>query len=141
MRRIFAIFACAIALMCCLGCTSCKSEEQNQSLFTFLSVRMKGNGDGTITAVAQNELSLLPAVLPATLMLYASTDMQTSSDEMTAVKSIESEDLNIFQSLEIIWKVEDESYFLAEIAFSLNGETRYIQSDIIHYDVYGNRID
>lgn len=141
MKRICAILFCAVALFVLAGCTSCKGEGQSQSLFTFLSVRMKGNGDGTITAVAQNELSLLPAVLPVTLTLYFASDMETDTSEMTRLKSVESDDLNIFQSLEIVWEVQDEGYFLAEISFSLNGETRYIKSDTIHYDTYGNRTD
>ena len=113
-------FATLIAVLACSACLL--SACGNDGLFTFVSVRMKGNGDGTVTAVAQNEFALGGAEMPVTLFLYTSESYETDVAKMTLLKSVES-----------------ESYFCARIEYELDGEPQFIQSDTIYYDLQGNR--
>lgn len=141
MKRILAVVLSLLAAFACAICPSCADGGDSQSAFTFLSVRMKGNGNGTITAVAQNEFSLLPVVLPVTLTLYRSERPATGADEMTVAQRRDTDDLNLFQSVEIVAEADGGGYFLAVASFVLNGEQLSISSDVIRYDGEGNRIN
>ena len=57
----------------CAACSSCNNANR-AGTFVFLSVRLKGNGDGTVTAVAQNEFTLGSTVMPVKLTLYRIDD-------------------------------------------------------------------
>ena len=130
-------FAALIAVLACSACLL--SACGNDGLFTFVSVRMKGNGDGTVTAVAQNEFALGGAEMPVTLFLYTSESYETDVAKMTLLKSVESGGLKISEKANITLKVESESYFCARIEYELDGEPQFIQSDTIYYDLQGNR--
>lgn len=139
MKRALSLL-CALIALCCLFSASCAGgEERNQSVFVFLSVRMKGNGDGTITAVAQNEFAIGSSVLPVTLTLYSSDTFQTNVGNMYEIESRATEDLNFLNIIEIVFKVQDDAYYCARIAYKVKGEYQYIQSDTLRYDKNGVR--
>lgn len=72
-RKVFLCFF--LIAVCCLPFAGCASD--NPSIFAFLSVRMKGNGDGTITAVAQNEFELAHSAIPMELSVLFSENYET----------------------------------------------------------------
>lgn len=141
MKRFSAVFFGIVLFVCLLfGCSCSGDSPARQSVFAFLSVRLKGNGDGTLTAVAQNEFSIGWASLPVSLTLYRSQEYQSEVDNMLAVASVDGDDLTIFERLEVRYAIESEGYFCARVVYRLNGEVRYIQSDTLRYGADGNRM-
>lgn len=141
MKKLIPLISCILLFVCCFTCVSCSAEQNgNQSLFVFLSVRMKGNGDGTITAIAQNEFSIGSCDMPITLTLYASDTQEADVSKMTEVDSLTSDTLKVFQSMRLVEKVEVDRYYCARITYPFRGEPKYIQSDTVRYDKNGNRI-
>lgn len=134
-KRIFSVIC---ALLCAL-CIISACGGGNDGLFVFLSVRMKGNGDGTISVVAQNEFGLGSAEMPVSLMLYGSDGFFTDADGATLIKSSK-EQLGVSQKCEFVYEITSAGYYCARIEYAVNGETRYIQSDVVYYDVNGKRV-
>lgn len=134
-EKILSVLACAVLCFCCAFAASCGNGGGSDYLFVFLSVRMKGSG-GTVTAVAQNEFAIGSAVLPVTLTLYSCRTYETDAAEMTEIKSVYCEDLNIFAALRLD-AAADESYFCARLTYTVNGENKTIQSDTVRYGAEG----
>lgn len=135
MKRTFAALACALLLLLCLSLSACSGGA---SLFVFLSVRLKGNNDGTITAVAQNEFALGPSVLPVTLELYRTTG--AAEEDFSLCESASSDDLDLFRSLRIVADADGGGYFFAKITYTVDGEVRELLSETVHYDANGSRL-
>lgn len=141
MKKFLSVLSCFIICVCCIFAASCAGGHKgNDSAFVFLSVRIKGNGDGTVCAVAQNEFAIGSSVLPVTLSLYSAETFETDVDKMIKVQTISSEDLNIYKKLNIVANVETQSYFCARITYTVNGEIKNIQSDTVLYATDGKRI-
>lgn len=139
MRRIKGILCFCLALVVLFafsGCAGC--EGGKESAFVFLSVRLKG-GNGCVSAYAQNEFALGSNVIPVTLELYRSDEQKSDFGDMTVVASETSDDLNIFEKLEVSFAADGGGYFCAVLAYTLNGETRRLQSEIVRYDSGGRR--
>lgn len=134
-RRLIAAICALLSSLCLIS--ACGGG--NDGLFVFLSVRMKGNGDGTLSVVAQNEFGLGSAEMPVKLMLYGSDGCFTDTDGATLIKSSE-ERLGVSQKCEFIYEITSAGYYCAKIEYAVNGETRYIQSDTVYYDINGKRI-
>ncbi len=109
------------------------------SILLFLSLRMKGNGDGTIMAVAQNEFTIGACSFPVTLSFYTAAEYTTDVDKMTLVDSVSNDDLNLFESMTITHTVENAGYFCAVVSFTVNGEVKEQKCDTIYYDTDGIR--
>ncbi len=130
------------AVICTLLCELCLFSAcggGNGGLFVFLSVRLKGNGDGSISVVAQNEFGLGSAELPVTLQLYRSDGYRTDTRSMEKIKWAH-ERLGVSQKCEFLYQIKSAGYYCARIEYILNGETKYIQSDTVYYDINGKRI-
>ena len=134
MKKLFAVLCCLMLSACCMFAASCGGGNA----FVFLSVRMKGNGDGSITAVAQKEFSLGSTAFPVTLTLYSSHEYTNDVARMAEVDTV-SISLGKENKTSILAEVKEECYYCARIAYTLNGEGRYIQSDTILYGKDGNR--
>lgn len=139
MKKLISL--CILICICCpLFCSCNATEGKNDSIFVFLSVRMKGNGDGTVTASAQNEFAIGYLILPVTLTLYSSETYQTGVENMTVAGSATSDDLNIFGKLNVVAEVGEHSYFCARVTYAAGGEERYLQSATVQYTGNGERV-
>ena len=123
---IFAIVAALSSFPACSG----------GGLFTFLSVRIKGNGDGTVTAVAINEFTLFPSSVPVMLTLYRAD--AAGQGEATEIDSAYSADLDMGKSRQLTAETGEGGYFYAEIEYVAGGSARHIQCGTVYYDAGGN---
>ena len=135
MKKLITAAICALAV-CLLTFNGCKGGK---NAFAFISVRMKGNGDGTVTAVAQNEFSLFGDKIPVTLSLYSCEEYTTDTEKMNLVSQTESEGLGAYKTLDITWQLAKESYFCARLDYSVNGDKKFILSDTVLYGADGKR--
>ena len=101
MKRISVLLSLLLLLAVCFSFASCAGEG---NVFALLSVRLKGNGDGTVTAVARNEFAVGSSVLPVELTLYACSENMSDTSRMQAVSRTQTDDLNLF-SAEICFPV------------------------------------
>lgn len=137
MKR-FALCLCSLLLLAaCLGFTACAGE--GGAVFALLSVRLKGNGDGTVTAVARNEFALGPAVLPVALTLYVLPGEDADPAAREVVGRAETDDLNFLRTVEVVAEVSERAYYYAEIVYTVYGEEQVLQSGIVCYEADGNR--
>lgn len=137
MKTVLSVLSCLLVAVSGLLAVP---QTGAQSMFTFLSVRLKGNGDGSVTAVAQNEFCIGPQVLPVTLNLYYSDIYLSDLSEMTLKSSYFCEDLDIFQTVTLTEEVAAEGYFLAELCYLVNGEKNFIRTEAILYASDGLRV-
>ncbi len=100
---------------------------------------MKGNGDGTVTAFAQNEFALCAAPLSVTLEIYTSDVGSIDFGDMKFVDSVSSDDLAAPDIIMLTFSVESESYYSARVLYSIGGESGELRSDVILYGVDGKR--
>ena len=133
------IYALAAFIAVCAAMLPACSSGDNRGTFCFLSVRLKGNGDGTVTAAAINEFSL-GGEMPVTLYLYRSETFADGTEEMQLEDKISSDELAMTDKLEITCDVRGGGYFCAKAEYTADGETRYILSDVVHYDARGERL-
>lgn len=133
MRRL--IFAVISAIVAALFTFSACSED---GAFRFLSVRLKG-GEGKIRAVAINEFTLGPSTTEVTLTLYYSATPAESFENMDAVESVHTPDLDIGRQL-VIETDAAEGYYCAQAQYTVGDELRYLVSEIILYNAEGDRI-
>lgn len=130
----------SILLLASVACLcACAADGKTPSFFMFASVRIKGNGDGTVTAVAQNEFSVGDPNVPVTLTLYRGDNYTADISQMQPLKSERSDGLSFWQTLRITADV-DEGYYCAVLEYAVNDEYKTIQSDTVHYNGNGKRI-
>lgn len=137
MKRRYVIMCLFLLIACCIPFAGCGSGDP--SVFVFLSVRMKGNGDGTITAVAQNEFELAHSAIPMELSVLFSENYETDASAMRIIKKEQISDLKPFGSFSVDVTAAD-GYFCAVVSYSVNGDVRYIQTETLQYDLNGNRV-
>ena len=135
MKKFLTAAICVLAVCACIS-SGCKGGK---NAFAFISVRMKGNGDGTVSAVAQNEFSLFSDKIPVTLSLYCCEEYTTDTEKMTLVSRTESEGLGAYKTLDITWRLTEESYLLARLDYSVNGDKKFILRDSVLYGADGKR--
>lgn len=138
MKRALFSLTCGVLFVLCLFCSACGENET--SVFSFLSVRMKGNGDGTVTAVAQNEFTLFSPPSEVVLTVYRADEYQTDVAKMEKIEQKSNGDLPFSEKLTILIDVEKESYFCARLTYTVNGTIQYLQSDTVRYNADGMRI-
>ncbi len=100
---------------------------------------MKGNGDGTITVIAQNEFSIGNPLFPVNLRLYVSEANTTDVAQMKLIRSEWADDLEAFRSVTVTHEVERAAYYCATVEYYVNGEQKQQQCNTIYYDLNGNR--
>ena len=101
-------------------------------------MRLKG-GEGKIRAVAINEFTLGPSTTEVTLTLYYSATPAESFENMDAVESVHTPDLDIGRQL-VIETDAAEGYYCAQAQYTVGDEPRYLVSEIILYNAEGDRI-
>lgn len=137
MKRFSRLLCALLLLAVCLSFAACGGE--GSAVFALLSVRIRGNGDGTVTAVARNEFALGPAVIPVSLTLYLVPDAQDLSRRAIAAQA-QTDDLDFLASIEASAVVEGTAYYYAEIVYSVYGEEEVLASELVCYDAEGNRV-
>lgn len=130
MRKIAALI-CAVFALFSIFFAGCAPFT-----FAFLSVRLKGNGDGTVTAVAQHEFSLGGPDFDVTLTLFRRES--AGSENITEVKSARG-GLSAFKTLEITADIGEAGYYFARLDYEVNGKTEYTLSDTVYYGADGVR--
>lgn len=139
-KAVFAL-AAAIAAATVALFPACSDADGNAAgTFCFLSVRLKGNGDGTVTAVAINEFNTGGTKLPVTLCLYRSEEYEENTQDMQLLETAESDGLAMNEKIEIVCSADAGGYFCALAEYTINGETRQIFSDMVHYSAEGTRL-
>ena len=137
MKRISVLLSLLLLLAVCFSFASCAGEG---NVFALLSVRLNGNGDGTVTAVARNEFAVGSSVLPVELTLYACSENISDTYRMQAVSRTQTDDLDLFSAIEVTVPVTEPAYFCAEIVYTVHGETQVLQSGVVSYDASGDRV-
>lgn len=137
MKRISVLLSLLLLLAVCFSFASCAGEG---NVFALLSVRLKGNGDGTVTAVARNEFAVGSSALPVELTLYACSENISDTSRKQAVSRTQTDDLNLFSAIEVTVPVTEPAYFCAEIVYTVHGETQVLQSGVVRYDASGDRV-
>ena len=135
MKRLFIAVAALMLAVACAFSVSC-ADGGSDCLFAFLSVRLKGNGDGTVSAYAQNEFALTGCKIPVTLELYCSQ----SGEDYYLLKSVSSDGLGAFETLSVTAEVGETSAFYERIVYLAAGEIRYISSACVTYGTDGIRV-
>ena len=136
MKSCSVLLSLLLLLALCCSLASCAGGG---NVFALLSVRLKGNGDGTVTAVARNEFALSPAALPVRLTLYVGAEAGDVS-EMRVAGCAQTDDLGLFAALEVSVSVEEPAYYCAEIVYIVHGEEEILQSGTVRYDASGTRV-
>lgn len=133
MKKPFTALICALIVALSLPLASCSAPFT----FAFLSVRLKGNGDGTVTAVAQHEFSLGGTEFYITLTLIRKES--ASSEEFTEVERLEGS-LPALKTLQITADINEAGYYTARLDYEVGGEIKTILSDTVFYGADGLRV-
>lgn len=137
MKKFSVLLSFLLLLAVCVSLASCTGEG---NVFALLSVRLRGNGDGTVTAVARNEFAVGSSVLQVELTLYVGTENSSDTSRMRAVGRTQTDDLDLFSAIEVTVPVADPAYYCAEIVYIVHGEVQVLQSGVVRYDASGNRV-
>ena len=123
MKKCSVLLSLLLLLALCFSLASCAGSG---NVFALLSVRLKGNGDGTVTAVVR-------------LTLYVGAEAGDVS-EMRVAGCAQTDDLGLFAALEVSVSVEEPAYYCAEIVYIVHGEEEILQSGTVRYDANGTRV-
>lgn len=134
--RVFAAMLCAAAIIFACAAAACTGGNA----FTFLSVRLRGNGDGTVTARAQNEFDAGSAVIFGTLRIYRSDGQFDDTDYAELAGEVYIADFSEQKTAELTVPAAGGGYFCAELTYIIDGEEYAVLSGTVHYDAQGNRI-
>lgn len=118
------------------------SNEGTRGIYVEVSIRIKGNGDGTITATARNEFTLGPTELYVIVALFSSDEFQMSYEDMDQEAYNFSQDLNIFNEVSATASTGGKSkYWCAVIMYKKDSDDWRIKAtNCLHYDANGNQI-
>jgi hypothetical protein len=117
--------------------SACNANKSNDFMFVFLSVRLKGNNDGTISATAQNEFTIGFSVVPVKLSLYR---IDSNNEQIEEINSTYTDDLNILEKLTIDYNVDKDSTYYAQIEYTVKNQIKVVQSEKIKYNEQGIRL-
>lgn len=137
-KRFFAFILAATCLLfgCFLG--GCANGKGNNA-FTFLSVRIKGDGNGNITAYAAQEFSLFSPEISVTLTLfYDEFSFKNDSDGETVAIS-KTNDIGADGKITATCAAKD-GYYFARLDYVLSGEARSVKTEVVRYSSDGKRV-
>lgn len=151
---IIALLFCIIATMCG-GVSAVYADSMNNSatlmekqaveergLLVAVSIELKGNGDGTVSAIAENRFTLGNTVLMVIVELYASDTMPMYYTDMELVASNSIGDLNIFNSISTTASTEGRAkYWCARVQYKKDSDAwTSKETNILYYDANGTVI-
>ncbi|HBK01761.1 MAG TPA: hypothetical protein DDY77_01850 [Clostridiales bacterium] len=137
-KRIFAFVLAATCLLfsCFLG--GCANGKTGNA-FTFLSVRMKGDGKGNITAYAEKEFSLFAPEISVTLTIFYGETAVAGGGDGEKVACVSVDDIGAVGKVFATCAAKD-GYYFARLDYVLNGETRSVKTDTVCYSSDGKRV-
>ena len=135
MKRVFAIFLFVVLAMAALAATTALSGCPKDETFTFISLRLDGNGDGTVTAKVTNEFSLGKKI-DVCIDLYRSEKEEFGMLVATSGNG----SIDFGESIEVTHDTDGGGYFCARAIYIVQNRVRYMDSEILHYDADGNRV-
>lgn len=115
-------------------------DVQTRGIYVSVSIELKGNGDGTVSAIAENRFTLGSTVLQVFVELYASETFPYDISEMKKVGSYYSSDLNIFESISTTASTEGKAkYWCAKVMYNKDNKGWESKNTaILLYDANGN---
>lgn len=122
--------------------TFSSNDIELKGVYVVVTIDIKGNGDGTVTAKARNQFTLGNTVLAVKVELYASVYFPMDYTEMQKVAWHETEDLNILESITATSPTRGETkYWCARVMYNKDGEGwKSDVTGIVRYDANGNKI-
>lgn len=153
-KMVIAVLTVMICLVMIGGISTTVAEENNAAILGFSSqdietkgvfvtvgVKLQGNGDGTVSAIARNDFTLGTTILAVIVELYASVYFPMDYTEMQKVAWNETYDLNIFDTLSATSPTRGEmKYWCARVMYNKDGEGwKSDVTPVIRYDANGNK--
>lgn len=124
--------------------TFTSSEEvDTRGLLVYVSVTLKGNGDGTMTATAKNQFTLGNTTLRVYVELYRAYEIPDYYTDMERVAYNYTGDLNIFDEISVTTPTGDAAAFwCARVRYQKdNDDWRSEVTGIFLFDMYGNKLE
>lgn len=98
--------------------TETANSEMSPYLFTTISLTLNGR-DGKVWATARNDFTFLPSVVSVILLLYYSDSYCEDYNQMSLVKVVSTEDLDMGQSLVAEASTDgEERFWMGRVRFS-----------------------
>lgn len=143
-RRMFALALCllfagmagagSLSAILCRDCFFAPAEER-RGFAVWLRLDLQGDYDGSVTAQATNNFAVGFDAVQLRLTLYYSAVQTNDAEDMTAVQTVFSQDLDIFQRIEISAPAADGGYWRAELVYRTNGsDWQQLQTDTLYFD-------
>lgn len=155
-KMVIAVLTVMICLVMIGGISTVVAEENNAGILSFSSedietkgvfvtvgVKLQGNGDGTVSAIARNDFTLGNTILAVKVELYASVYFPMDYTEMQKVAWHETYDLNIFDTLSATSPTRgQQKYWCARVMYNKDGEGwKSDVTPIILLDANGNKVN
>lgn len=141
-----SLLAVAVCSLVAFGAVGVVAEEQDapqtRGLYTSISIRLDGDGNGNVSAIAKNEFTLGEARISVYVYLYRSDSFTEDHNEMVLAASGYVTDLDIFHSLSATSSTSGcQSYWLARVRYRMdNGGWREAFTETMLFDANGNEI-
>ena len=116
-----------------------EEKIEERGLFVSVSIELKGNGNGTVSAIAENRFTLGNTVLMVRVELYASETMPMYYTDMELVASNSIGDLNIFKSISTTASTEGKAkYWCARVQYKKDSDGwTSKETSILYYNANG----
>lgn len=143
---VLSLLAVAVCSLVAFGAVGVAAEgqdaPQSRGLYTSISIRIDGDGNGNVSAIAKNEFTLGEARIPVYVYLYRSESYPEDYGDMILVASGYVSDLDIFHSLAATASTSGrQSYWSARVRYRLdNGDWQESMTGVTLFDAYGNEI-
>ena len=116
-----------------------EQSVEGRGLLVAVSIELKGNGNGTVSAIAENRFTLGNTVLMVIVELYASETMPMYYTDMELVASNSTGDLNIFDSISTTASTGGRAkYWCARVQYKKDSDAwTSKETNILYYDASG----
>lgn len=144
-KKIFAVLlavtvacgAAAVTIGALLSKDAFFAGDARRGFVTYLRIDIQGDYNGNITAKATNNFNLGFDTVPVKLNLYFSETYTENAEEMTVKQTVSSDDLNIYDSIEINTSAVN-GYWKAVAVYKTNGSAwRELETDTLFFNESG----
>ncbi len=144
-KKIFAVLlavtvacgAAAVTIGALLSKDAFFAGDARRGFVTYLRIDIQGDYNGNITAKATNNFNLGFDTVPVKLSLYFSETYTENAEEMTVKQTVSSDDLNIYDSIEINTSAVN-GYWKAVAVYKTNGSAwRELETDTLFFNESG----